>query len=1071
MNTSMNSRLGRNLKEFSSRNCLARACSVLLLVILGTGVGVGTSRAQTTSTFTGTVTDKQGLGVAGATVLVEGNTVGTSRSVSTDANGEYHVPGLPAGIYSITVSHDGFATRVSKNLELTLNRTVTLNVALEVGSNKEEVLVSSDLPLLETASSASASTITPDQILNVPLNGRNYLDLLQLVPGVAINRQADQGSDNATNVLGERGGNTGFLIDGLPNRDELNGGAAAQFNQETIAEFQVITTGYEAEFGHASGGIVNVITKSGTNTTHGTASGFHRNSAFDSSDIPGTNAPFLVRWDYSLAGGGAIVRDKIFWFGSAENIHEARQLNFTNPPFIPAAVEANELSYNYPTSEREVRTFFKLDEVVGQHRLSQQVNYTNSHIGNFNPLSASTSLPSTRINIGQRNLLLGFSDTATLGSSSSPFILSLRGQYRRQPSSSGAAHPDAGPNTIFNVFTDFSTGGIFGDQGQVVYGALTTPTFLDQLYGTFGASLSKTINRHTVKFGWDYERTQVDGTEANLQQDQLFATNDDYVEFGPINSGFFLLYTIGGATPEANKIKLRNNYNGLFVQDDWKITKTLTLNLGVRWDYDSEFKTKKDFSPRLGFAWAVTPKTVLRGSWGLFYDHFRLGIARDIPGFGGADLRTIQPLSYPRLFSGVPTIAPALFGLCLDPIRTDAQIASSGTTCPFFTGPIYGVDHLNNVVAPGHATIPVNTVVNQSNIQTVSGFTPDEYLLAADSAIGRDPGYLFWGPYGALSYLINAAGNYPVTIDPRFSTPYSRNLSFGVQRQIASDWVVSGDFYHKGIENILGVRQTNLPFDARITGFAGGFTNGFGPWYNGRYNAGIFSINKRLSHRYTFGASYTYASEIDNALCSNFDSGIAGTCYPTDSFVGTTTLVTGPGGVTNADGPFTTPIGYVPKAGIKYNGPNLDEGPSDFALRNTFEIHGLIQLPWRFELSSLFRAQSGYRYSQVASAPLDQDGNGNYNGRDLVTARNQFTAPPYVNMDLRVAKTFRISERVKLQAMFEFFNLFNNANPAAIQLAEQGATDPNNPGATQPFGAVSQRLPGREGQIGLRLEF
>src|SRR5439155_22449163 len=125
------------------------------------------------------------------------------------------------------------------------------------------------------------TTIMPRDIVDMPINGRNYLDLLQLVPGVAINRQADANSDNATPILGERANNTGFLIDGLPNQNELNGGPAAQFNADTIAQSQVITTGYKAEFGHSSGGVVNVITKSGGNDLHGLASAYHRNSVFD----------------------------------------------------------------------------------------------------------------------------------------------------------------------------------------------------------------------------------------------------------------------------------------------------------------------------------------------------------------------------------------------------------------------------------------------------------------------------------------------------------------------------------------------------------------------------------------------------------------------------------------------------------------------------------------------------------------------------------------------------------------------------------------------------------------------
>jgi outer membrane receptor for ferrienterochelin and colicin len=155
---------------------------------------------------------------------------------------------------------------------------------LKVGSKIETIEVSGDAPLLESITSATDVTIRPEQIEQMPINGRNYLDLLQLVPGVAISRQQDPSLDNASPILGERGGNAIFLIDGMPNRDEVNGGAAAQFNQDSILEFQVITGGYQAEFGHGSGGVINVVSKSGTNDWHAGASFFHRNYKLDSSD-------------------------------------------------------------------------------------------------------------------------------------------------------------------------------------------------------------------------------------------------------------------------------------------------------------------------------------------------------------------------------------------------------------------------------------------------------------------------------------------------------------------------------------------------------------------------------------------------------------------------------------------------------------------------------------------------------------------------------------------------------------------------------------------------------------------
>jgi hypothetical protein len=166
---------------------------------------------------------------------------------------------------------------------------------------------------------------------------------------------------------------------------------------------------------------------------------------------------------------------------------------------------------------------------------------------------------------------------------------------------------------------------------------------------------------------------------------------------------------------------------------------------------------------------------------------------------------------------------------------------------------------------------------------------------------------------------------------------------------------------------------------------------------------------------------------------------------------------------TNATAAFFACNGnWVPKAGIFYNGATLDNGPSDFALRHTFEAHGLVELPWKIQFSAIFRAQSGFPYTASAKAPLDQDGNGNFNGRDLQTGRNAFTAPPFVNMDLRIARTWTIREHFRVQGLFEFFNMFNNGNPAAIQIQQSTGNL---------FGTISQRLPGREGQVGLKFEF
>lgn len=1056
-------------------------------IMLGLGFGCFffclPAAAQTTSNIEGTVRDPQGAVVAGAEIKAASPTLSLERTSKSDENGFYRIAALPAGNYSVAVSRSGFSNSTFQSVELTVNRTLTLDVQLEIGKVTEQINIAAEAVLIDSTSAATGTAVTPRQIRDMPVNGRNYLDLMQLVPGAVVNRQANVGSDNSTPVLGERAGNNNFMIDGQPNKNTVDGGAAAQFNQETIAEFQVLTAGYKAEFGQASGAVVNVITRSGNNEYHGVGSLFYRNDAFDSSnsiDPTVTDAPALHRYDYSLAFGGPIIKDKILFFGSGERIHENRRLNFTFPRTgntqVDQILRNFETPFDNPSRVRDTRGFFKLDEPVGRHRLSQEINYTNGVVKEFLPLSAANSLPSRRNDTSARSLLLGFADTVLIGDQANPWILTLRGGYRGDRSNSAPSHPEAGVGTTFQVFSSNNTGGLFGDLGSVAFGNNTTASFLDQKYTSLSASAARLFGDHNLKFGWNFLRTKVDGVESQIQNLQLFATVNDFLAFGPINSGFFTVTTAGGLTPAANEIHLRNDYNAIFGQDDLKFRHNLTLNFGFRWDYDSAFQRKGNISPRIGFAWQATPKTVIRGHGGRFYDQFRLGLTRDVPSFGGADRRVVQPFSFPRGFYGVPTLAVAaidasLFpgGLCVSPNLTDAQIIAGNVACPAsFAGGIpqlfIGFDRLNKVVAGGHALIPANSVINISNIQQLSGLTPQQYADAASVAVGKAAGFFFWGPFGALTHAAIPAQILPTSIDSTFSTPFTNSFSIGVQREITRDLVVSADYYHRHMHNLLGLRESNISFVSRtgartfLPPFAAGAINTFGPFYKGNYDALIVSFNKRLSRRFILNGHYAYSQETDNQLGIN--------ALPSDSFIGIAPLVSSTeAGVllTNANGSYVRTNGrLVQQANTFVYGPDRDKGPSDLTLDHTFELNGLLELPWQLQFSGIFRAQSGFHYSRTGSS-VDPDGDGTFNGIDLTPGRNAFIAPTYVNFDMRFAKRFNLGERMKLQVLFEFFNLLNRQNPAAVE------TTTTNANLT--FGALKQVLPGREGQIGFRLEF
>ena len=1042
-----------------------------------------TAAAQTTSNIQGTVKDPSGAVVSGAEIKAASAALAVERTTTSDENGFYRIAALPAGTYLVTVARSGFANSNFQNVELTVNRTLTLDVQLEVGTVKELINVAAEAALIDSTSAATGATVTPQQIREMPVNGRNYLDLLQLVPGTVINRQANAGSDNSTPVLGERSGNNNFMIDGQPNKNTVDGGAAAQFNQETIAEFQVLTTGYKAEFGQASGAIVNVITKSGDNQYHGVGSLFYRNDALDSSnslDTTITQPPALRRFDYSMAGGGPIIKDKIFFFGSGERIRENRRLNFTFPKTGNAQVDTIlrnfETPFDNPSRTRDTRGFFKLDEPIGRHRLSQEINYTNGVVKEFLPLSAANSLPSRRNDTSLRSLLLGFADTALLGDQANPWVVTLRGGYREDRPNSGPAHPEAGVGTTFQVFSSNNTGGLFGDLGSVSFGNNTSASFLDQKYTSFSANVARLFGEHNIKFGWNFLRTHVDGVESQILNLQLFATVNDFVTFGPINSGFFTQTSAGGLTPTANEIHLRNNYNAIFAQDDWKFRHNLTLNFGFRWDYDSAFQIKQNISPRIGFAWQATAKTVVRGHAGRFYDQYRLGLTRDVPFFGGADRRVVQPFSFPRGFYGVPTLAVAaidasLFpgGLCVSPNLTDAQIIAGNVQCPAsFAGGVpqrfIGFDRLNNVVAAGHQPIPANSVINVSNVQSLSGLSAQQYADAASVAVGKAPGFFFWGPFGALTHAAIPAQILPTSIDGSFSTPFTNSFSIGIQQEIGKDLVVAADYYHRNMHNLLGVRESNISFVSRtgartfLPPFTAGAINTFGPWYKGNYDGLIVSFNKRMSRHFILNGDYAYARETDNQLGIN--------SLPSDSFIGIAPLVSSTeAGVlmTNANGPYVRTNGrLVQQANTFVNGPDRDKGPSDLSLAHTFQLNGLYALPWQVQISGIFRAQSGFHYSRTGTN-VDPDGDGTFNGIDLTPGRNAFTAPSYVNLDMRFAKRFNLGERFRLHVLFEFFNILNRQNPAAVETTTTNAN--------LKFGALKQVLPGREGQFGVRVEF
>jgi hypothetical protein len=431
---------------------------------------------------------------------------------------------------------------------------------------------------------------------------------------------------------------------------------------------------------------------------------------------------------------------------------------------------------------------------------------------------------------------------------------------------------------------------------------------------------------------------------------------------------------------------------------------------------------------------------------------------------------------FPRLFYGSPSFVSSIallsglpggcFSNGLIGNLTDADVTAGNLRCPVNPAvPLIGVDRLNNVVAPGRPAIPANTVVTVDNVQQLTGLTPQQYADQASAAIGQPQGYFVFGPTGVLTNVIIPAQLRPTEIADSFDTPHTIGYNIGVQRELTTDMSIEVDYFHRDIRNLLGIRNANIAFESRVLGrrFLPPFTTGpiitYGPFYEGVYDALVLNFTKRYSRRFLTGASYTYANATDNSL------GI--TSHPSDAFIGTVPAVTEPStGRSNTNGEFTRANGtLVQAAGTFLNGPDRDKGPSDLAIDHVFQANAMVELPYQIQVGGIFRAQSGFHFSKQPNSGVlvDPDGDASVNGIDINAGRNAFTTPPFVNLDMRFAKRFNFSSRVKGQVLLEFFNMFNRQNPAAVGRRQDVPLEP--------FGQPTQVLPGREGQFGFRIEF
>jgi hypothetical protein len=571
----------------------------------------------------GRIVDGAGAVVQGADITARQTETNVTRNAVSDADGRFRVPYLRPGTWEVRVTHPGFAES-KRTMALTAGAAYDLSFALALETSETRVDVHANAAVLETARSQVAGTVGETEVRSLPLNGRNFLDLALLIPGVApTNTGSTQLFAETSAVPGQglsvgsqRNFSNNFIVDGLSANDDAAGLSGMFFGLDTVQELQVVTSGGQAELGRALGGFISVVTRSGTNELHGDLYGFFRNQRFNAANplshakLPATQA------QYGATLGGPVIQDRTFFFGNIEE----RRLNQSGLTTIsPANVAAINSRLDaagftgrristglYPNLVRLTNVLGKIDHSIG--RIDQftaryslyDVESRNSRgAGGLSAATASSDLENTDGTLALGNVL-------TL---SPRTVNETRAQFTR---SRLLAMPSdlAGPSVSI--------------LGVASFGRLaSSPTNRENTLTEIVNNTSHQAGAHAVRAGANFlhNRTTIEFPRA-VRGSYTFSSLANFLQGAYNNAGF--TQTFGNSS-----VDVENPNIGLYVQDEWKVRRSLTLNAGVR--YDLQFlpriaTDRNNVSPRAGLAWSPgnSGRLIVRGGFGLYYDRIPL---------------------------------------------------------------------------------------------------------------------------------------------------------------------------------------------------------------------------------------------------------------------------------------------------------------------------------------------------------------------------------------------------------------------------------------------------------------
>ena len=972
----------------------------LILAVLLSLVHPGSARAQsqiTTGVIDGMATDATGAALPGVTIEARNVDTNFTRTSVTAADGRFALLQLPPGHYKVTFTLSGFATLSQENLELTVGQTVTLGASMKVSGVSETVTVTQ--PPVEVTRTASASTLNQTAVENTPILGRKFEDLLTLTPGVSIVQGAD---GDEISFAGQRGIFNNISLDGGDYNNgffgEQAGGqrAAIDITLEAVREFQVIATGAPAEFGRTAGGVVNVVTKSGTNQTHGTLFHFQRVEALTGDLSDGTTLDNFHREQFGGTIGGPIKKDKTFFFLALEGItgnfdrpNLSRQLGDTACPVQAPTLGANEalINGNSDCQRLALLNFFsvrlgqqegtpighpvknaavlgKIDATLSpKNNLSASWNFNHSRKENetFDVPTYGTSANGiegdpARINVANVNWFTTLSSTR---------LNEAHFTYSRESRPRTAVPSNLAADTGVGFAPSFRFGNPFFLQPNV-----------DELIWRTQIKDNLTLVRgaHTLKAGGEWMHTLNDQVFRGFFTGRyLFDSVTGFLRyasppapggFGPnttecsngvwcdgsgwlslrndAGGGPLLLYLQGAglsgpATDATGASKITNDEFSLFVQDKWQPRANLTINYGLRWDAqrmpDTIDPATTAFAAFLRDP-AFPSDGTIPNQWNMWQP--RVAVAWDVRGDGRSVVRLSSGVYFARqnMLSQVGTVTTN--GVQQQTIVV-GTFANGFATIPVWPG----------VVSP--TPLPPGQFPAGSGIRVFDGLREPEHLLIQRCVRATS------GSRHRRVRRRHVERRTPPHPIPELQPQRAFMLRSGAEH--GNHFAYSGAPWGPQLGEVM-------------------VTNARG---NSRYRGLTLGVRKRLSKGYQFEANYVLAKDEDD-----------------DS---------------NERDPFTD---------VSFNFFDLtkDWGPAARDIRHKFNAFGYFALPHALQLSA--RAQ--YRGPQpITAAPRVL--NGVDRGRNSDRKDNEF-----FSFDWRLARPFRFGGNYELTPVFEVFNTFNNAN-------------------------------------------